>query len=79
MTLQSEATVTFDTSGYGEPRAVTVSEIRVVNAPSGADGDSVIHRKHQRCNAGGRGRSELDGHLRASDVVAQVDASAAEH
>ena len=32
-----EATDTFDTSGYGEPRAITVSDIRVVNAPSGVD------------------------------------------
>lgn len=56
-----EATVTFDTSGYGEPRAITVSDIRVVNAPlrCGCEGH---HRKHQQCNAGGRGRG-AGGHL----------------
>ena len=68
-----EATVTFDTSGYGEPRAITVSDIRVVNAPSGVDVKVITESIN---NVTLVGEAEELAAISPSDVIAQVDASA---
>ena len=68
-----EATVTFDTNGYGEPRAITVSDIRVVNAPSGVDVKVLTESIN---NVTLVGEAEELAAISPSDVIAQVDASA---
>ena len=68
-----EATVTFDTSGYGEPRAITVSDIRVVNAPSGVDVKVITESIN---NVTLVGEAEELAAISPLDVIAQVDASA---
>ncbi len=68
-----EATVSFNTSGYDVPHTISVSDIRVVNAPAGVS-VKVITELLQ--NVMLVGEAEELAALSPADVVAQVDASA---
>lgn len=67
------AVVSFDTSGYGEPRSVTVNDIRVVNAPAGVEVKAITESLHNVMLIGLA--EELEG-IAPQDVIAMVDASA---
>ncbi len=66
-----EAIVTFDTSGYGE-HTVTVSDIRVINAPSGVTAKAITEEIE---NVKLVGLTEELAGLLPADIVAIVDAS----
>ncbi len=68
-----DATVSFDTSGYGEPRSIAVNDIRVVNAPAGVDVKAITESLNNVLLVGLA--EELDG-IAPQDVIAMVDASA---